>query len=242
MFKPSMLLALMLTVGAVHAQSTKPAEPAATPAAATVKQTFQQPALPYAANALEPVIDTATMELHYGKHHKAYYDNLNKEAADNSKLAAQSLPQLMKSISRYPAVVRNNAGGAWNHDFFWATMAPAEQRGEPSAALLKRIETDFGSLDKMKEAFNTAGTKQFGSGWAWLIVKNGKLVVSSTPNQDNPLMDVAEVKGTPILGNDVWEHAYYLKYNNRRGDYLKEWWKVVNWNEVNKRFDEAAKK
>ena len=238
MFKKSLLLVAVLAVGSVNAQTSKPADPAAAP----VAQQFKQAPLPYATNALEPVIDTATMELHYGKHHKSYYDNLNKEAAGNSKLASQTLPQLMKKISSYPAVVRNNAGGAWNHDFFWATMAPADQRGEPSAALQKRIEADFGSLDKLKEAFNTAGAKQFGSGWTWLIVQKGKLVVSTTPNQDNPLMDVAETKGTPILANDVWEHAYYLKYNNRRADYLKEWWQVVNWNAVNKRFDEATEK
>ena len=238
MFKPSLLLAVLLAAGTAYAQTPKPADAAVAP----VAQSFKQAPLPYASNALEPVIDTATMELHFGKHHKSYYDNLNKEAASNSKLASQSLPQLMKKISSYPVVVRNNAGGAWNHDFFWATMAPADQRGEPSPALLKRIETDFGSLDKLKESFNTAGAKQFGSGWTWLIVQKGKLVVSTTPNQDNPLMDVAESKGTPILANDVWEHAYYLKYNNRRADYLKEWWQVVNWNEVNKRFDEATKK
>ncbi len=239
MIRKSLLLVLALSSGALQAQTPPPQAAAAE---APVRQVFTQAPLPYASNALEPVIDTAAMELHYGKHHKAYYDTLNKEAAGNAKLASLSLPQLLKKISGYPAVVRNNAGGAWNHDFFWASMAPEGQRGEPSAALLKQIDKDFGSLDKFKETFNTAGAKQFGSGWVWLIVQKGKLVVSSTPNQDNPLMDVAESKGTPILGNDVWEHAYYLKYNNRRPEYLKEWWKVVNWNEVNKRFEEATRK
>lgn len=243
MLKSSLLLAATLAIGSAYAQTpTKPANTAASASVAPAAQHFTQAPLPYASNALEPVIDTATMELHYGKHHKSYYDNLNKEVASNSKLGSHTLPQLIQSISKYPDVVRNNAGGAWNHDFFWATMAPDGQRGEPSAALLKRIEADFGSLDKLKTEFNTAGGKQFGSGWTWLIVQKGKLVVSTTPNQDNPLMDVVKVKGTPILGNDVWEHAYYLKYNNRRADYLKEWWQVVNWNEVNKRFDEAMKK
>ncbi len=233
------ILALALCLGAVSLHAQTSSSSTTIPASAPVKQVFVQAPLPYSTDALEPVIDTATMELHYGKHHKAYYDALNKAASTNPALASQTLPNVLGHISRYPTVVRNNAGGAWNHDFFWATMAPADRRGEPSAALVKRINADFGSMDALKEQFNTAGTSQFGSGWAWLIVQNGKLVVSSTPNQDNPLMDVAEVKGTPILGNDLWEHAYYLKYNNRRAEYLKEWWQVVNWNEVNKRFDAA---
>lgn len=235
MIRKALVFALCLSAGALHAQTP----PATATDTAPVRQVFVQVALPYSTAALEPVIDTATMELHYGKHHKAYYEALNKAASTNPALASQALPEVISNISRYPAVVRNNAGGAWNHDFFWATMAPDGQRGMPSAALTKRIDADFGSMTKMKEKFNTAGTSQFGSGWVWLIVRNGKLEVTSTPNQDNPLMDVVDVKGIPILGNDLWEHAYYLKYNNRRAEYLAEWWQVVNWSEVNKRFDAA---
>lgn len=148
----------------------------------------------------------------------------------------------MASVSKYNAAVRNNGGGHYNHDLFWKLMAPVGKGGTPSASLSKAIERDFGSLEKMKEAFEKAGATRFGSGWAWVIVTaDKKLAVTSTPNQDNPLMDVAEVKGTPILAADVWEHAYYLKYQNKRGDYLKNWWSVVNWNEVNARFNAAMK-
>jgi Fe-Mn family superoxide dismutase len=212
-----------------------PMPPAAAPAPA-VPQVFRQAPLPYAPDALEPVIDRATMEIHHGRHHKAYYDALNTAAAGNPEVARSSVEQLLPRISQFPAVVRNNAGGVWNHDFFWKTMAPVGQGGAPSPALLARINADFGSLDQLKDQFNKAGAGRFGSGWVWLVAKDGKLAVSSTPNQDNPLMDVAEVRGAPILGNDVWEHAYYLKYNNRRADYLAAWWQLVNWNEVNRRF------
>ncbi len=224
------------------AQSQAPAAPAATAtAAAPAPAVFKQAPLPYAFDALEPVIDKATMELHHGRHHKAQYDALNTIAAGNPDVAKMSIEQLLANVSKFPAGVRNNAGGAWNHDFFWQIMAPADKRGSPSAALLQRIVADFGSVDAMKTQFNTGGATRFGSGWVWLVVKDKKLVVASTPNQDNPLMDIAEVRGTPIIGNDVWEHAYYLKYQNRRGEYLANWWQVVNWNEVNKRFDEAMK-
>ena len=211
----------------------------ATSAAATA--TFTLPKLPYAANALEPAIDAQTMTLHHGKHHQAYVDALNKAVAADKALAGQTLEQLVAKAGTHPAVIRNNAGGHWNHTFFWKTMAPQAQAGKPSAELAKAIDSSFGSMDKFKQSFKEAGTKRFGSGWVWLIVnKDGKLAITSTPNQDNPLMDVAEEKGMPILGNDVWEHAYYLKYQNRRADYLDGWWSVVNWAEVSRRYTEAA--
>ncbi|TAG80694.1 MAG: superoxide dismutase [Betaproteobacteria bacterium] len=235
-------LAIAVGVAAVPiAQSQAPANPTTAPATAPAPAVFKQAPLPYAFDALEPVIDKQTMELHWGRHHKAQYDALNSIAAQNPDVAKLSIEQLHASMSKFPAGVRNNAGGVWNHDFFWQIMAPADRRGSPSAALLQRIVADFGSVDAMKTQFNAGGATRFGSGWVWLIVKDKKLAVVSTPNQDNPLMDTAEVRGTPILGNDVWEHAYYLKYNNRRGEYLTNWWQVVNWNEVNKRFDEAMK-
>lgn len=235
-------LAVAASVVAVPtAQSQAPANPAAAPAAAPAPVVFKQAPLPYSFDALEPVIDKQTMELHWGRHHKAQYDALNAIAAQNPEVAKMTIEQLHANMSKFPAGVRNNAGGAWNHDFFWQIMTPADKRGSPSAALLQRIVADFGSVDAMKTQFNAGGATRFGSGWVWLVVKDKKLVVTSTPNQDNPLMDVAEVRGTPILGNDVWEHAYYLKYQNRRGEYLSNWWQVVNWNEVNKRFDAAMK-
>jgi Fe-Mn family superoxide dismutase len=180
------------------------------------------------------------MTIHHGKHHQAYVDALNKAVGADPALAGQSLEQLVARAGTLPAVVRNNAGGHWNHSFFWQSMAPVAQSGEPSPALLEAINGKFGSLDAFKAAFKVAGTGRFGSGWVWLIVgADGGLAITSTPNQDNPLMDVAEVKGTPILGNDVWEHAYYLKYQNRRADYLDGWWQVVNWKAVSDRYAAA---
>jgi superoxide dismutase, Fe-Mn family len=195
------------------------------------------PALPYATNALEPHIDAQTMEIHHGKHHQAYVDNLNK-AIEGTDAADLSLEELVKNISKYPAAVRNNGGGHFNHSLFWTVLTPDAKEG-PEGKLADAINEAFGGLDALKEKMNTAGATRFGSGWAWLIVKDGKLEVTSTPNQDNPLMDVAEVKGTPIFGIDVWEHAYYLKYQNKRPDYLKAIWSVVNWNEVAKRYEAA---
>lgn len=194
--------------------------------------------LPYAYEALEPHIDTETMKIHHDKHHQAYVDNLNKAIAgtDNEN---KSLDDLVKNAGSISPAVRNNGGGHWNHNFFWDSLA-GNAGGAPSGKLADAINAAFGSFDAFKEKFNTAGTTRFGSGWAWLIVKDGKLEVSSTPNQDNPLMDVAEVKGTPVLGADVWEHAYYLKYQNKRADYLAAFWNVVNWKKVEERF-EAAK-
>lgn len=194
------------------------------------------PALPYAHDALEPHIDAQTMQIHHGKHHQAYVDNLNK-ALSGTDGENKSLEELMANISAYPAAVRNNGGGHYNHSLFWSILGP--NGGQPSGDLANAINETFGSLDGLKEKMNAAGTTRFGSGWAWLIVKDGKLEVTSTPNQDNPLMDVAEVKGTPIIGIDVWEHAYYLKYQNRRPDYLGAIWSVINWDEVAKRYSAA---
>ncbi len=190
--------------------------------------------LSYAHDALEPHIDTLTMQIHHGKHHQAYVDNLNKAVAgtDNENKSLEELVAVAGSIS--PAV-RNNGGGHWNHTFFWESLG-ANKGGTPTGKLADAINEAFGSFDTFKEKFAAAGMTRFGSGWAWLIVKDGKLEITSTPNQDNPLMDVAEVKGTPILGVDVWEHAYYLKYQNRRADYLAAFWNVVNWDKVAERF------
>lgn len=200
---------------------------------------FTLPALPYAHEALEPHIDTLTMQIHHGKHHQAYVDNLNKAIAGTPN-ENKTLEELVKAAGTISPAVRNNGGGHWNHTFFWESMAP-NAGGAPSGKLADAINTTFGSFDEFKEKLNTAGATRFGSGWAWLLVKDGKLEISSTPNQDNPLMDVAEVKGTPILGVDVWEHAYYLKYQNKRPDYLKAFWNVVNWTKVAERFAAASK-
>ena len=199
---------------------------------------FTLPQLPYAHEALEPHIDAQTMQIHHGKHHQAYVDNLNKAIAGGEH-ENKSLEDLVRTAGAISPAVRNNGGGHWNHTFFWDSLAP-NSTGQPSGKLADAINEAFGSFDAFKEKFNTAGTTRFGSGWAWLIVKDGKLEVSSTPNQDNPLMDVAEVKGMPILGCDVWEHAYYLKYQNRRPDYITAWWDVVNWDFVAKRMDSVA--
>ena len=201
---------------------------------------FTLPPLPYAYDALEPAIDKETMTFHHDKHHQAYVDNLNKAVDADAALQGKSLEDLFASISTAPKAVRNNGGGHWNHALFWELLAPVGQGGEPSAELAAAIDRDLGGLDKFKDDFNAAGAGQFGSGWAWLIVQDGKLKVTSTPNQDNPLMDVAEQKGAVVLGADVWEHAYYLKYQNRRPEYLKAFWTVVNWNKANALFAAAT--
>lgn len=201
---------------------------------------FTLPPLPYAYDALEPAIDKETMTFHHDKHHQAYVDKLNEAVDGDDSLKGKSLEDMFSTMSKLPKAVRNNGGGHWNHSLFWKLLAPQDQVGEPSAALKAAIESDLGGMDKFKEAFNAAGAGQFGSGWAWLIVQNGKLKVTSTPNQDNPLMDVADEQGTVVLGADVWEHAYYLKYQNRRADYLKAFWSVVNWNEVNDLYAKAV--
>ena len=200
---------------------------------------FSLPDLPYAYEALEPAIDAETMRIHHGRHHRAYVDNLNAAVAADPALAGVSIGDLMGRVSTLPVVIRNNGGGHWNHSLFWTLMAPVGQGGEPSAELSAAITRDFGSMDAFKTAFNRAATTRFGSGWAWLIVRDGRLQITSTANQDNPLMDVAEVRGAPILAVDVWEHAYYLRYQNKRADYLNAWWTVVNWNMVNRLFAEA---
>jgi superoxide dismutase, Fe-Mn family len=194
------------------------------------------PELPYAFDALEPHIDAQTMQIHHDKHHQAYVDNLNKALAGTDG-EGKTLEELMANISAYPAAVRNNGGGHYNHTLFWSILGP--NGGAPSGDLANAITEAFGSVEGLKEKMNAAGATRFGSGWAWLILKDGKLEVTSTPNQDNPLMDIAEVKGTPILGIDVWEHAYYLKYQNRRPEYLGAVWNVINWNEVEMRYKAA---
>jgi Fe-Mn family superoxide dismutase len=214
----------------------------ATPRAEAADAPFALAPLPYPADALEPVIDAKTMEIHHGRHHKAYVDNLNAQVAKIPELSGMSLLDMQRQMSRFPTAVRNNGGGHWNHDFFWNLMTRPGTGGEPSGALAAAIERDFGSFDAMKEAFQQAGLSRFGSGWVWLIVRpDGHLAITSTPNQDNPLMDLVPEaeRGTPILGNDVWEHAYYLAYQNRRGDYLSAWWQLVDWTKVGAHFDRA---
>ncbi len=199
---------------------------------------FELPALSYSTDALEPHIDKATMEIHHGKHHQAYVDNLNKALAGTDG-ENQSIEDIQKNVSKYPVAVRNNGGGHFNHTLYWSIMAP-NAGGVPSGDLAKAIDEAFGSFDEFKKKFAEAGATRFGSGWAWLSVgSDGKVQVSSTPNQDNPLMDIAEVKGTPILGMDVWEHAYYLKYQNKRPDYIAAFWNVVNWDAVAELYTKA---
>jgi superoxide dismutase, Fe-Mn family len=200
---------------------------------------FELPKLGYELNALEPHIDAKTMEIHHTKHHQAYVTNLNNAIAgtDAEKL---SIEDICKNISKYPMAVRNNGGGHYNHSLFWQIMAP-NAGGAPTGDLAKAIETDLGGFDKFKADFIAAGATRFGSGWAWLCVKEGKLAVCSTPNQDNPLMDIADCKGTPILGMDVWEHAYYLHYQNRRPDYMTAFFNVINWTKVSELYAAAKK-
>ncbi|HIE40906.1 MAG TPA: superoxide dismutase [Thiomicrorhabdus sp.] len=194
--------------------------------------------LPYDYDALEVSIDARTMEIHHTKHHNAYVTNLNNAIAD-TELADKSLDELIANAGTLPPAVRNNGGGHWNHTFFWNVMT-GDSMGAPTGALADDINTTFGNFDELKKQFNTAGATQFGSGWAWLTVSDeGKLEISSTPNQDNPLMDCAKTKGTPILGLDVWEHAYYLRYQNLRPAYMQAWWDVVNWNKVSELYAAA---
>lgn len=193
--------------------------------------------LPYAYDALEPHIDALTMQIHHDRHHQAYVDNLNKAIA-GTEHEGKTIEEIIAKAGSISAAVRNNGGGHWNHQFFWESLGQ-NNGAKPSGDLAAAIDAAFGSFDAFKEKFAQAGMTRFGSGWAWLIVKDGKLEVVSSPNQDNPLMDVAEVKGTPILGVDVWEHAYYLKYQNKRADYLAAFWNVVNWSVVADRFSAA---
>jgi len=201
---------------------------------------FTLPALPYAPDALEPYIDSTTMQIHHGKHHQAYIDNLNKAIAGTEN-ENKGLDDLIARAGSISPAVRNNGGGHWNHTFFWEILAPRAS-GAPSGELANAINSAFGSFDEFKTKFSAAGVGRFGSGWAWLIIKDGKLEISSTPNQDNPLMDVAEVKGRPIFGVDVWEHAYYLKYQNKRPEYLTQIWNVINWPKVEEHFAKAKSK
>lgn len=195
---------------------------------------FTLPDLPYDYSALEPHIDARTMEIHHTKHHGGYTANLNK-ALEGTDLENASIEEILGQVSRLPVAVRNNGGGYYNHNLFWTVMGP-DGGGEPSGDLRTAIDYAFGSFENFKKEFSTAAATRFGSGWAWLVKTGDRLVITSTPNQDNPLMDLAEVKGTPVFGLDVWEHAYYLKYQNRRPEYIENFWNVVNWNEVERRF------
>jgi superoxide dismutase, Fe-Mn family len=199
---------------------------------------FTLPALPYAFDALEPHIDARTMEIHHDKHHAAYTNNLNNAIA-GTEWESKSIEEILANVGKISGAVRNNGGGFYNHNLFWEVMAPNAD-GTPTGDLAAAIDRDLGGFDKFKEAFSAAGATRFGSGWAWLIVTpEKKLMVTSTPNQDNTLMDIAEVKGTPILGMDVWEHAYYLHYQNRRPDYINAFFNVINWNKVAEKFAAA---
>ncbi len=197
--------------------------------------------LPYAYDALEPYIDAKTVEIHYDRHHRAYFNNFIK-AAEGTEMATMSTEQIFGRVSQFSEVVRNNAGGWYNHDLYWEIMTPGGKKF-PEGKLQDAINNTFGSVENLKKEMNEAGMKRFGSGWAWLIVSaDGKLLITSTPNQDNPLMDVAPVRGIPIIGIDVWEHAYYLKYQNKRKDYLDAFWKLLNWDVVEKLYLQAAAK
>lgn len=193
--------------------------------------------LPYGYADLEPYIDQLTMEIHHKRHHGGQVTNLNNAVADFPELANMTIEEVMKNVSRFNTSVRNNGGGHYNHDLFWKVMAPSGHQGEISAELQEALARDFGGLEEMKDAFSAAANGQFGSGWAWLILDDdSRLRVTGTPNQDNPLMDLSPTRGTPILGIDVWEHSYYLAYQNRRGAFVSQWWNTVNWGEVSRRF------
>jgi Fe-Mn family superoxide dismutase len=201
---------------------------------------FSLPALPYAPSALEPAIDAKTMEIHHGRHHKAYVDNLNAKVDRFPVLSQLTLEQVQAQVSRFDAGVRNNAGGHYNHSLFWSLMAPEGHGGRPSPALNAKLVQTFGSEEAFRSRFSDAASRIFGSGWAWLILEpDGSLAITTTSNQDNPLMDVVSERGTPLLALDVWEHAYYLQHQNKRADYIKAWWPLVRWTEVNARFEAA---
>lgn len=207
-------------------------------AGGSFKTSFEQQPLPYKYDALENAIDAMTMEIHYTKHAAAYTKNLNDAAAAEGADTKKPLEDVLAAVSKYSAKMRNNAGGHYNHEMFWQSMRPKQADNKPSGKLLTAIETTFTSFADFKKQFADAGKNRFGSGWAWLYVDKDKaLKIGSTPNQDNPLMDVSEIKGFPVLGLDVWEHAYYLKYQNKRADYIDAWWNVVNWDYVQKRFE-----
>jgi Fe-Mn family superoxide dismutase len=203
---------------------------------------YALPPLPYAYEALEPHIDTATMKVHHTGHHQAFINNLNRLAGEHEALREGAVEPLLARISTFPAAVRNSLGGHYNHTLFWQNMAPAGKTGAPSAELKRAIERDFGGMEAFRSQFTAAAAGVFGSGWAWLVVQgDGRLAIGTTPGQDNPLMDDSPFRGTPVIGLDVWEHAYYLKHQNRRGDYLADWWQVLNWNDANARYAAATK-
>jgi Fe-Mn family superoxide dismutase len=229
--KGALLTVAGIAANSILAKISSAENPANENIAGMMEGKFTLPPLPYPYDALEPHIDKMTMEIHHDKHHQAYVTNLNK-ACEENKIDA-SLDDIIKNISKYPAAIRNNGGGHWNHSFFWKLMKP-NGGGVPSGKVADAINAGFGSFDELKNKFNEAAKSRFGSGWAWLVSNNGKLEIGSTPNQDNPLMDISDLKGKPVLGIDVWEHAYYLKYQNKRADYITAWWNLVNW-------DEAAK-
>jgi Fe-Mn family superoxide dismutase len=209
-------------------------------ASAGYKTGFTQEPLPYAYTALEDVIDAKTMEIHYTKHGATYAKNLQEAATAEGIDASKGLEDVLAKVSKFTVKVRNNGGGHYNHEMFWKCMRPKQDNNKPSGALLKAIETSFTSFENFKTQFSDAGKNRFGSGWAWLYADGKTLKIGSTPNQDNPLMDVSDIKGFPLLGLDVWEHAYYLKYQNKRPDYISNWWNVVNWNYVLERFSKIA--
>ncbi len=201
---------------------------------------FELPKLAYGYQSLAPAIDAKTMETHHSKHHKTYVDNLNSAVRGTPELVGKSLEDIVSNVSKYNDFVRNNAGGHWNHSFFWTLMTPRQQTANPPENLRKAIEANYQSVENFKKAFQEAGAAQFGSGWVWLIVNSkGQLEITTTSNQDNPLMDDVKQQGIPVLGNDVWEHAYYLTYQNKRADYLEKWWSVVNWDVVGANYDSA---
>ncbi|MDD4374564.1 MAG: superoxide dismutase [Bacteroidales bacterium] len=241
--KKSLLLLILIavfTVESSYSQELKKLSEAKTLSASKIVEHSFNP-LPYSYDALEKAIDSETMNIHYNKHFRGYYDNFLK-AIENSELQSMTLIEIFGNVSKYSTAVRNNAGGYYNHDLFWQIMSP-DGGGQPKGELAKAIDKTFGTFDAFKEKFENAAATRFGSGWAWLAIDNqGKLFISSTPNQDNPLMDLAEQQGTPILGLDVWEHAYYLRYQNMRKSYIGNFWQVVNWDEVAKRFEEATSK
>lgn len=232
-------LALALALPAVALAQGAPVAPAPPTA---VAEAFSLAPLPYAYEALEPVIDAQTMRIHYGRHHQGYVNNLNAAVKAAPALQGKSLEALLAEVQTLSPAIRNNGGGHYNHTLFWKLMAPPGTGGQPSAALDAQIRKDFGSVDAFKEAFQAAGAQRFGSGWAWLVWTGDRLVVTSTPNQDNPLMGDAPIRGAPIIANDVWEHAYYLKHQNNRAGYLSGWWGVLNWNEANRLFEAATRK
>jgi superoxide dismutase, Fe-Mn family len=228
----SLKAAAFTTVGSTIAAKAAQGAVSRTRYAGNTAFQFEQIKLPYSFNSLEPSIDAQTMEIHYSKHHATYVKNVN-EAITAEKVAYNTELEYFTNVSKLSPKIRNNAGGVWNHNFFWMIMRPASG-GEVSGKVNDAINAGFGSFDKFKEQFTQAALGRFGSGWAWLVNDNGKLKIGSTPNQDNPLMDASDLKGTPVLALDVWEHAYYLKYQNKRNEYISNWWSVVNWDQVAK--------